>query len=441
MENLNFKLENVSSISKKLKVEIPYEKVKAEMEKAMEHLSNTVVIKGFRKGKAPRSVIEKQYSEAVRYEVTEQLINESYMQALKENNLEPAGYPKISDVKLEDGKPLTYEAEIEVRPEIEPKGYEGLELEGISTEPSDEEVDKIVLGFLDSRADMKTISDDRPVADSDWVDIDMEGSINGEAKKDLTVKAYVCQLGNKMSLIDEISKGIKGMKIGQEKDIKTKYADDYYAEDLRGKEVVFKVKLNKILERILPELTDELVKELKLAGTRDEFLKNVRDNLRKHKEEARNNDLRTQAIEKLLEKNMFDVPASEAQRKLPEIRERAIRNMFGYQAHSMPEKDINEALQKHEAEIKKASENDVRLSYILEAIAKKHSITSSAEDMQKEMEDAARSMNLTVAKLKEKYGESTLKHALGHSIIERKTLDYLCEKAKIVEKKVKKEAK
>ncbi|MFH1223393.1 MAG: trigger factor [Pseudomonadota bacterium] len=432
MTELNYKLEDISSVSKKLKVEVPYERVKAGVDKAIDTAARTASIKGFRQGKAPRSVIEKQYSDSILHDVAEKLIGETYLEILKEKNIHPAGYPKITDVVIKDGQPLTYQAEIEVAPHVVPKGYEGAELKGIPTEPTDDEVEKIVIGFLDSRADMKTVEDGRPVSKSDWVDIDMEGFVDGQSRKDLTVKAYVCEIGNKMSLIDDISNGVKGMKAGEEKDIKSKYADDYYAEELRGKEVLFKVKLNKILERLIPELTDELVKEAKIATGKDEFLKNVKENLRKRKQEVRDGDLRNQLMNILLEENNFDVPPSEVEKKLPEVKERAVRNMFGYRAHSMPEKEINEALSKYDADIKKAAENDVRISYILDAIAQKHSITPTKEEIKNEMELTARSMKLTVDKLREKYGEHLLEQILGRGVTERKTLDYLCGQAKIV---------
>ena len=437
MQDLNVKLEDVSSISKKITVVVPYSKVQKEFEKALERVSKTAVIKGFRKGKAPKSVIEKQYADNIRYDVTENLINETYAYALKENNLEPVGYPNISDVVLKDNEPFTYEAIIEVRPVVEAKDYTGIKIETITTEPTEEEVDKIVLSFLESKAEMKPILEDRPVSEGDWVDIDLEGLVNGVKQKNLSVNSYVCQIGDKSGLLEDLSKGIKGMRAGEQKTITSKYGDDYHSEELKGKEVAFNVKLNKIQDRVLPELTEELVTGAKFAASKAEFLNNIKENLKMRKEEVRHNGMRVQVVEQLLNENKFDVPSAEVERKLPEIRERAVRNIFGYQAPNMTEDQMKEILSKHEDEFKKVAESEVRVSYIIESIAKKENITASEEDVTKEMEGAAQAMKMTVPELKSKYGERTLKSALANSIIERKTFDYLYEKAKITEKKEK----
>ncbi|MCX6112943.1 MAG: trigger factor, partial [Proteobacteria bacterium] len=286
MENLSIKLEDVSSISKKITVEVPYSRVKKEMEKVLERVSQGAVIKGFRKGKAPKAVIEKQYADNIRYDVTENLINESYAYALKEHKLEPVSYPNISDVVLKDNEPFKYEAIIEIKPQVEPKDYTDIKIEAINTEPTQDDIDKIVLSLLESKAEMKPIIEDRPVMDGDWVDVDFEGDIDGVKQKSLSIKSYVCQIGDKSGLLEDLSKGIKGMRPGEEKTIKSTYAADYYSEELRGKVVDFKVKLNKLLDRVLPELTEEFVKESKLAGSKDEFLNNIKENLKRRKEEV-----------------------------------------------------------------------------------------------------------------------------------------------------------
>ena len=435
MENLSIKLEDVSSISKKIIVEVPYSRVKKEMEKVLEKVSQGAVIKGFRKGKAPKAVIEKQYADNIRYDVTENLINESYAYALKEHKLEPVSYPNISDVILKDNEPFKYEAIIEIRPQVEARDYTDIKVEAISTEPTQDDIDKIALSFLENKAEMKPVLEDRPASEGDWVDVDFEGEIDGVKQKSLSIKSYVCQIGDKSGLLEDLSKGIKGMRPGEEKNVKSTYASDYYSEELKGKVVDFKVKLNKLLDKVLPELTDEFVKESKLAGSKDELMNNIKENLRKRKEEVRHNGMRVQVIEHLLDKNKFDVPNAEVEKKLPEIRERAIRNIFGYQAPNMPEAQLKEMLDKHENEFKKVAESEVRVSYIIDSIAKKENITATEEDLKQELEGAAQAMKMTVSELNAKYGVKNLEYAMSNSIIERKTFDYLYEKAKITEKK------
>ena len=435
MENVNVVLEDVNSTSKKLMVEVPYSSVKAEMEKAIDRVSKTVAVKGFRKGKVPRNVVEQQYADDIRNDVAEHLVNESYSYIIKKHNLDPVAYPNISDVVFKDNEPLKYQAVIEIRPVIEPKDYLEMKLEEIRVEPTEEEVEKVAMSFLESKAEMKDLPTDRPAFDGDWVNIDLEGEIDGVTKDNLTAKSYLCQVGEKTSVMEEISQGLKGMRPGDEKNISIKYNNDYHVEDLKGKEVNFKVKLNKTMERIIPELTEELVKEAKFAESKAVFLDNLKNNIKMRKEDARWSDLRQQTMGVLLDNNKFDIPNSEVERKLPEVRERAVRNIFGPQVEKIPEKDIHEVLSKHETEIKKAAEDEVRLLYILEAIAKKEDISATTEEIQEELKLASQAMKMTVDELKKKYGVKNIENAMTNSIIERKTFNYLYDKAKITPRK------
>jgi len=436
MENLNFKLDDVSSVSKKLRVEIPYETVKTRIESAFVKVAKTANIKGFRPGKAPEAVVRKNYEEAVKYDVTEQLINEACSHVIREQKLEPVSYPSVSDIKFNDGEPFVFEATFDVKPVFEPKGYQGLELESFVTEPTEDEVEKIVMSFLESRADMKTVMDDRPTQDGDWIDIDFDGYIDGTKKDEMCVKTYVCKIGDKATLIDDLSKGVSGMKVGEAKDVKTKYGDDYHAEELKGKEVTFKVKLNKIMERILPELTDDLVKELKLAESKETFLSNIKENIRARKTESKFSYLRKQIIDKLVDGNKFDLPQTEVERKIPEIKERALHSVFGNNnIKGLNDQQKNEFFEKHLNEIKKASEDEVKLTYVIAAIAEKESIKPEANDIEKELEGTAKYMNMSVDKLKEKYGQENLYRAASKGIIENKVYEYIQNQAKITEKK------
>ena len=436
MENLNFKLDDVSSVSKKLRVEIPYETVKSRIESTLSKVAKTANIKGFRPGKAPEAVVRKTYEESIKYDVTEQLINEAYSHIVKEKNLEPVSYPSVSDIKFNDGEPFVFEATFDVKPVFEPNNYKGLSLESFVTEPTEDEVDKIVMSFLESRADMKTVIDNRHAQEADWVDIDFEGYVDGAKKDEMSVKSYVCKIGDKATLIDDLSKGISGMKVGETKDVTTKYPNDYHAEELKGKEVTFKVKLNKLMERILPEFTDELVKELKLSDSKEAFLSSIKDNIRNRKIESMGSYLRKQIIDKLVEGNKFDIPQSEVERRIPEIKERALHSVFGHQnIKGLTDQQKDEFLEKHAKEIRKASEDEVRLTYVIDAIAEKESIKPEVSDIEKELEATAKYMNMAVDKLKEKYGQENLYRAASKGIIENKVYEYIQSQAKITEKK------
>jgi trigger factor len=441
MENLNVKVEEISSVAKKMLFEIPYEKVKAEMENAYTKLAKVATIKGFRKGKAPRSVLEKNYSETVKTDVTDHLINESYSSALSEYKISPVGYPVISDVKMDDNKPFTFEVIVEVKPSIQPKDYQGMELQGMEVEPTEEEIEHAVGNFLDSKASMKSLDDKRPAVSGDWVDVDIDGSVNGEKRTDLSASAYVCQLGVEGGLLEDLDKAFQGMSPDEQKEIVVKYPKDYHHKDLKGREVTFNIKLRKLMERIVPELSDDLFTQddaSKNLGVKnkEEFLAKMKENLKHRKEDIKHRSLREQMIETLLEDNKFEVPVADIERRLPEVKERFAKNLdvSNYQHgnnHHFSKKELEELFEKHDKELRMAAENDVRLWYIISSIAEKESISASSEEIKLEIESMSKAMNMEVDKISETYGEENLRHAIKAAIMERKTFDFILNSAKI----------
>ena len=215
MHNLNFKLEDLSSVSKKLRVEIPYTTVKERMERALISVSKDATIKGFRKGKAPQDVVNKVYADSVKEDVVERLISETYAHVVKEKELRPVSYPKVSNIDMKEKQDLVFEATFDVKPIFDVKDYKELKLDSVNVEPTDDEVNKIVQSFLESRSDMKTIMEDRSCRDGDWIEIDFDSYIDGQKKEEMTTRSYVCRIGDKATLIDDLSKGIAGMKVGQ----------------------------------------------------------------------------------------------------------------------------------------------------------------------------------------------------------------------------------
>lgn len=434
MENLNVSIEEVSKISRKLKIEVPSSIVKEEYQRAFNEVKKGAQVKGFRKGKTPNDVVETQYKGDIIMKASESLINRTYMEVIKEKGITPISYPEISNVsEFNKDKSFTFEATIEVKPSVEAKNYEGIEITTIKTEPTNEEVDKIKTSFLDSKATMEEIKEDRTTKDKDWLNIDLQGIVDGKEREDLRAKGYICQIGDKRSLMEDLSSGLMGCKIGEEKEIKTTYPKDFHVEELKGKDITFKTKVNKILDKKLPKFSDELVKKEGFKSSED-FLSNIKNNLKTNKEQIKNNDIRTQIFEYLVKNHDFEVPKADFQRRLPEVQDRILRNMFGQSLAKLNEKQRSHALTKHEKEINELVTKEVKLSYILNAIADKENINVSNDEVKQELELTAKAMNTSVDELRKKYGDSGLNFAINSSLKERKTFDYLVSKAKIVEK-------
>lgn len=446
MENYTVSIEEMSSISKKLTFEIPYETFSQELDKKFDELKKTVTLKGFRKGKAPMNVIKKTFTDSVKEEVAEKLINSSYTNAISKNNLKPVSYPNISELKINLNEPISFEATIEIVPSIEVNvdDYSNLNIETFATTVNEEEVNNVVNSFLESKAQMKTLDINRATISGDFVNVDLQGFYDGVAKEDLKAISYITELGNDKGLVKELDDAIIGMTPGEEKDVDVKFADNYHSSEYASKNVKFNIKLNSIQERIVPVLTDEFVKELSQAAkdinTKDDYLKMIKENIEANKINAKDSDIRVKISEKLIDGKTFEVPEIEVQRKIPEIKDRAVKSTFSYYAQLPQYKDeIENFIKQNAEEFKKSAINEIRLSYILRSIAKSNNLNVVESEIQVEIEKTAKALNLTVEKFKADYSESFIREVVEMSLLEQKAFNFVKDKAIITEKQQSKE--
>jgi len=441
MQNYITKIEEVSSISKKMIFKIPYENFLEELDKKIENLRKTVALKGFRKGKAPLSVVKKTFNEAAKQEVIENLINSSYTEALKVNNLKPLSYPTISNLKFEDNNEIEFEALVEFAPElkVDEASYLNLNIDTISSIVTDEDVNSMVSSFLESKAITKTIDIDKQVETNDWLNIDIEGFENNIEKEDLTARSYIYKVGTDKGLIKELDNALLGMKLNEEKEVEVNFKQDYGIKEYAGKNIVFKLKINSFQERIVPELSDELIKETFQSSDKinniEEYLNSLKESIKYNKEMAKQSDIRTKIIEELLKDKDIEIPNSEIQKKLPEIKERAVSNTFSYYKNMPEYKDeIDKFINTNEDHFKQSAINELKLSYILRAIAKQNNLTVASSEIEEEFIKTAKAFNLTVDKFKQEYSETLAKEFIETSIIEQKAFKFIIDKAIINEK-------
>lgn len=436
----NYRVEEVNSISKKIIFEIPYEEFSKEVENTLESISKTATLKGFRKGKAPKEFIRKTYGDSIKEEVTEKLINSNYTKALKETNIKTVSYPTISSLKINENGPITFEALIEVLPELQVNEteYRGLKIDANNATVKEEEINETVKSFLDSKAQTKTIDENREVVKNDYVNVDLLGSINGEEKEDLKATSYVTNVGTDKGLLKELDESILGMKPGEEKNVIVNFPENYHSKDYASKEVLFNVKLNSLQERVLPELTDDLLKEVfknsPKIQNKEDYLNLLRENLKSNKENEKQSDIRVKISDLLLKDRNFDVPNAEIERKVPEIRARAIRNTFGYYAESPEYKtEIDNFIKENDEGFKNVALNELKISYILRAIAKQQNITATNEEIEAELLKTAKALKVSLEKFKEEYSESLAREVIELSILEQKAFKFVIDEAIITE--------
>ncbi len=294
------------SLKREMKVNIPEQRIANDVHKRLSSLSKTMKIDGFRQGKVPFKVIENRYGKQVRLEVIGEMVQSSFYEAVRQENLKPAGQPAISSLDPDQGNGLSYTAIFEVMPEVVLAAIENLEVEKPVCEVTDEDYIKMVEVLRKQRQTLLEV--DRPSKTGDTLEIDFNGKMEGEQFEGGNATDFRLELGaNKF--IAGFEDGLTGKSAGTEVKLDLKFPDEYQNEKLAGKPVQFEVKIKKVLESVLPELNEEFFKNFGIKdGTADAFAKGVREHMVKECELAARNKLRESVMNALHQANKVDLP-------------------------------------------------------------------------------------------------------------------------------------
>jgi len=416
-------VEDLGPIQKELKVEISPEKVSKELADAYKLLSKQVTIRGFRKGKTPRSVLEKMYSDRVNAQVAESLIKESLPDALKEADLSLILAPEIKDFSnISDGEPFTYSAVVDVWPEFELPDYKGIEIEEPEVTVSDEEVEEQFNALINFYAEVKDIEEDRPVKEGDIVVIDYEGFIDGKPVEELKEKDYYLEVGAG-NFNEKFESELIGLEKGAEKDIDISYPEDAINELVAGKTVTYHVKVKQIKERVLPELNEEFISKFgKDVKSVDDLKGKLRKQILKDKEEGAKAAMRRQLLDKLLEQVDFPVPERLVDDKLKQMVDNVASHLYE-RGYDLKRAQISEDRLKEK--MREDAERQVKLELILDKIADKEEIYPEDKDMEPYYNQLAGS-NLD----REQLEQAIVGHIIP-KIRSQKTVEFLLKNAKV----------
>ncbi|MBU1180931.1 MAG: trigger factor, partial [Proteobacteria bacterium] len=273
---MQFTIEDVSTVKKILHVEIPQEKVALELDKAYEKLKKTAKLKGFRPGKTPRSVLENFFKKDVHADVSSKLIQDSFIDAVKEKELKIVGDPKIEPPAFDEKGPYKYDAAIEIKPVIADIDFKGLQLKKNIYKISDEEIEAQLKMLQKNLAQQKTIEEVRPSREGDFALITYEGFKDGKPFEETSkTENFTMKLGQGR-ITKEFDTHVIGMKAGEKKDFSVNFPEDYFNSKLAGLEITYSVTLNDVREEILPEIDDGLAKNLGSFTTLEDLKKAIR---------------------------------------------------------------------------------------------------------------------------------------------------------------------
>ena len=373
----------------------------AEFESAVNgaYLKNksSIYIPGFRKGKAPRAVVEGMYGHEVFYQdAMDELAPKAFDQGLKESGLRIVGAPSISDVNVTDGRTVEYTFAVTLYPEVTLGQYKGLSAKKDEVKVTDEDVDKELEAARKRSARILTV-DDREAQMGDTANIDFDGYLDGERFDGGKAEGYDLELGSG-SFVPGFEEQVVGMKIGEEKDINITFPEDYVA-DLAGKPVVFKVKLNSLSAKELPELDDEFAKDVSEFDTLDEYKADIRAKQEKQQQELADNKFRSDIIRQACDNMTVDIPAVMVDDKLEEMVRNYAAN-FGFTDRNTSLEDLLKMMGVDAAAIRPSAEMQVKTELLLEAVVKAENMEVTQEEADEYMNKVAEGIGAKVEDMK-----------------------------------------
>lgn len=420
-----------------LEIEVDSEKFEAAMEKSYKKNVKKINIPGFRKGHAPRKIIEKYYTEAVFYDdAINFVIPDAYDEAVTEAKIDPVEMPEVDIVKLEKGENFVFSALVTVRPEVKLGDYKGITAEKQGNNVTDEDIDAEIKKMQDNAARVTTV-EDGICEMGDKVDLDFDGYVDGEAFDGGKGENYSLVLGSG-NFIPGFEEQVAGKKIGEDFDVNVTFPEDYHAENLKGKEAVFKCKVHKAEKKELPELDDEFAKDVSEFDTLDELKKDTKEKLQKAKDEE---------AKRAFENAVIDIAVENAEVEVPEcmIKQQTDNQIqdisYRLQSQGMPLEQYLQftgmTMDGLRSQLRDSALKNVKTNLVITAISKAENVDVTDEDIEEEYKKFAEMYNMELDKVKEimQGNEESMKG----DIIARKTVDIIVGAAK--EGKAKKTAK
>jgi len=428
---MKIQVDAVSPIEKKVTIEIQPERVAQELGRAYDQLGRRVKLRGFRPGKAPRKVLERNFRDEIEKEVLEHLVADTFGEAVREHSIEAVAPPsvQVAEPGLGEGRPLKYTARVEVKPRLEPKDYRGLEVTRRPAEVTDQMMTDELSRLQASMARLVPVEGRFEAQEGDYAVIDHEGTSGGlpfEGGKGEGVTVQVRQ----GELHDGNAPALAGKRLGETVEVDSAFPPDYRVQALRGKVAHFKLTLKGLKTRQVPSLDDALAKEVGLEGveTLEGLKKRIREDLEKREKKRSESELRDALIKAALARNDFEVPPSLVERAIDSMLE-GTAERFARQGLDIRQLDLDVA--RLRADLRETALLQVKGALLLEAIADAEKIDAADEEVQAEIARLAAEMGVPPAKLQSQVRSGEARAALRNKLREDKALAFLTSTANL----------
>lgn len=426
-------LESVGTCRKEMTVEVPYEDVAAERAELLSYYTKGVSIPGFRKGKAPKHLVEKRFAKEMSADLKDRLIPKYYQEAIKSEEVDVVSVVNVGEPELEKDKPFKFGVTLDVAPVFKLPKYDGISIKAEKTDVEEKQVDETVENIRRQNATYNDI-DDRPAKEKDMAQISYESTIGGEPLEEKIPEARGLGKGNGYwitcddeAFLPGMGRALIGCSIGDKKDVKVEFPEGFIVKELAGQKADFKIEVTGIRESVLPEFDEELFKKLQVESE-EELRKNIREHL---EEAAKNKEARRQedaVCEHLLKKTKIEVPESAVQQQTRNLmyemaRMRMMQGMSQQQVQSQSAEMLEEA--------KVKGEEQVKLRYIMMAVADAEDLKASDQEVSEEIANIAVQQGRDAAEIRKEFEEKDSLSDVADQIRFRKAIDVLLEKAKI----------
>ena len=425
---MSLQVEKLEKNMAKLTIEVPADDLEKALQSAYMKQKNKISLPGFRKGKVPRQMIEKMYGAEIFYDdAANELIPKAYAEAYDEAELDIVSRPEINVVQIEKGKPFIFTADVATKPEVTLGEYKGLEIEKVSTRVTQKEVDAKIQEEAEKNARTITVTD-RPVRDGDEVILDFEGFVDGVAFEGGKGENYPLTIGSG-SFIPGFEEQLVGAEAEKEMEVKVTFPEDYHAEDLKGKEAVFKCTVHEIKAKELPEIDDEFAAEVSEFDTLEEYKADIKAKIKDQKASEGKRKQEDQAVDAAVKNAQYEIPQPMIETQVMQMADDfaqriqsqgiSLEQYFqftGMTADKMMDDLRPQALKRIESRL------------VLEAIAKAENIEISDEKLDEELAKMAESYKMEVDKLKEFMGENEKKQ-MKEDMAVQEAVTFLVENA------------
>lgn len=425
---MKVEVQELGSCARRLEIEVAPESVEKELDQAYRDLAKRVSIRGFRKGKIPRAVLERYHRSSIEDEVLQKLIPDSFQQAVKDHGLRAVGQPKLDDINLDAEKVLRFTATVEVLPEVSLQTYGGWELTKEVRAVTDTDVERELQELQNRHVNLVSVEEDRPIQEGDYVLMNFEGFREGQPVPGSKAENYAVTVGTK-AVVESVDRGLVGMRQGETREIPVQFPETYQNRAMAGQEVMFQVTVNEIKERVLPDLNDEFAKE---AGGVETFVE-LKDKIRRNQETTAEREARRQLHEaivaRLIEANPFELPPGMVDAETNTLIEDLQRQLRPQQAEAAPLQLTEEIRQ----QLREQAITRIKRELLIDDLAKREEITVDDSDVEADLKRIAERADQRLEYIRRQMEQAGALGSIRHNILADKVLDFVAARCTVTE--------